>query len=275
MGEKVISAQSRWEDLVRPLRTVVEVLDLSLDKLQSGEGLEELLLLERQLSTAAALKLSILHMRELIKWYGDALIFRLLLGDLVVLTLQGFSESSLEEFKRDVEGSVYLTLDLRLNKARCLERWGVPTTYALIKLFLFPEALSRALNVSLIELEEGLLRESKGDCKVVLLVPSHEIALNGEYLAIVGGKAMRQWQAFVPNVPPDHTGVERIHSEAMKNLKWIHFTLSHLTPRQLRVAWEPHGEGGEEEIPTSHAKDPIASLLYAHLFTCCLLYTAD
>lgn len=107
------------------------------------------------------------------------------------------------------------------------------------------------------------------------LVPSHEIALNGEYLAIVGGKAMRRWEAYVPSVPPDQQRVERIRSEATKNLKWVHFTLNHLTPLQLRVTWEPHGEGSREEQPISLMNDPIASLLSAHVFACCLLYTAD
>jgi hypothetical protein len=61
----------------------------------------------------------------------------------------------------------------------------------------------------------------------------------------------------------------------MKNLKWVHFTLNHLTPLQLCVAWESHAEGSHEEQLTSLMHDPIASLLYAHVFACCLLYTAD
>src|SRR5712691_6981065 len=243
VGEKVMPDQLRLGSPGQPLQTLIQVLGLSAAKLHLGEGPEELLFLERQLPTTAALQLSPLHVQELITWYGDALTFRLLLGERPVLTLEGFSVSSLDDFQRDVAGSISLTLDLRLNKARCLELWGVPTTSTLVKLFLFPEALSRALSGSLLELETGLFRESTGDRKVVLLVPSHEIALNGEYLAIVGGKAMRRWEEYVPSVPPDQRSVERIHSEAMKNLKWVHFTLNHLTPLVLRVTWEPHGEG--------------------------------
>jgi len=61
-------------------------------------------------------------------------------------------------------------------------------------------------------------------------------------------------------VPPDQQRVEHIRSEAMKNLKWVHFTLNHLTPLQLRVTREPQGESSREEQPTSLMNDPIASL---------------
>ena len=136
----------------QPLQTLIQVLGLSAETLHIGEGPEELLFLERQLPTTAALQLSLPHVQELINWYGDALTFQFLLGERAVLTLEGFNASSLEHFQRDVAGSVSLTLDLRLNKARCLERWGVPTTSTLVKLFLFPEALSRALSRSLLSL---------------------------------------------------------------------------------------------------------------------------
>jgi len=160
VGEKVMPDQLRLGSPGQPLQTLIQVLGLSAAKLHIGEGPEELLLLERQFPTTAALQLTLPHVQELINWYGDALTFRLLLGERPVLTLEGFSASSLEDFQRDVAGSISLTLDLRLNKARCLERWGVPTASTLVKLFLFPEALARALSGSLLELETGLFRES-------------------------------------------------------------------------------------------------------------------
>ena len=86
---------------------------------------------------------------------------------------------------------------------------------------------------------------------------------------------MRQWEEYIPSVPPDQRSVEYIRSEAMKNLKWVHFTLNHLTPLQLRVRWESHREGNREGQLTALTNDPIASLLSAHVFACCLLYTAD
>lgn len=264
MGEKVMTLQPQWQDPAGPLLKLATALSITRDMLQKNENAETLLYYNEKFPTATAQHLSFDILQALVNAYGEALTFQLLLGGLPVLNVNGqLNQASLAQFQQSVKQAPNLILDLKLDKMRLLQLWGAAPPHARLKLFLFADALFRALNVSLLELENNLLREADGSCKMIILAPDCDIALNGDYLSVLGGAAMAKWQTYLPAAAPNRERVKFVYDEALKSLKWVYFSLKHLTPLQLEVKG------------TARRDDKVARALYAQLIALCLVYTAD
>lgn len=149
-----------------------------------------------------------------------------------------------------------LTFFLKVDKRPLLQVRGYAAESCAFLLFLFPEALHRALDVPLMELESGLLADFETATKIIILVPEWEIELRGPHLEIVGGRA--QGSTVVSPLPAD------VVSAARDLLKWVHYELTVLTPMHL-------------EITSASAKkgDTIAEVSYAQWMLCSLLYLAN
>lgn len=264
MGEKVMALQPQWQDPAGPLLKLATALGITRDALQKNENAETLLYYDEKFPTTTAQHLSFDVLQAVVDVYGDALTFQLLLGGLPVLKVNGqLNQARLAQFQHSVKQAPHLILDLKLDKRRLLQLWGAAPPYACLKLFLFSDALFRALNVSLLELENDLLREADGGDKMIILAPECDIALNGDYLSVLGGAAMAKWQTFFPATAPNRERVKFVYDEALKSLKWVYFSLKHLTPLQLEVKG------------TAHRDEKVAQAIYAQLIALCLVYTAD
>ena len=264
-----MAAATPWTNPAGPLIDLATLLGIDPEQFALNEGVEDLTYDEpydgSRLSALAAQLDSIFQ--ESIRRYGAAFKFEIVIGPWVVLTVDGsYSRATLQAFfnKHPTLGNVRFVLII--DKTLLLAQWSFTHPSAVFELFLFLSALERALSVPLHELENALLSNATGAHKLIIAVPDHSIALNGDYLAILGGEALDRWNDYLP-APGGVDLVKKasdIHDLAETSLvKWLHFTISRLTPLQLNV--------DDDGAP---AGDPIAGIVYAQLVTCSILYTA-
>jgi hypothetical protein len=269
MGEKVMAIQVNWQDPAGPLERLAAVLGIGREVLEAREDADALFHHDVNFSSDKARLLSLDIVWPLVETYGAALKFNLYLGDLLVLKIDDqLNDAKLDDFRQKIERTPIVTLDLKLDKAALLELWGVkPSQDAHVQLFLFAAALTRALSQPLEQLEQGLLRDADGSRKIVILVPEHDILLEGDYLAVVGGSEIAQWRDCLPRATPNPGQIKYIHSQA-ESLKWTSFNLSFLTPLQLYVS-EP------KQKKRTTRDDALALAVYEKLIELSLVYTAN
>jgi hypothetical protein len=139
-----------------------------------------------------------------------------------------------------------------------------------MQLFFTGEALVRELNKPPSDLEQqnGLFANADGADKLLLLVVDHDVAVDGQYLTVVGGRHLGRWQEFLPAAAPDGERVRSVHAKAIDAvpLRWTYFSLRHLTPHQLLVRWS----NGNPP-----ADDPVLRALYGQLLALSLIYSAN
>jgi len=255
-------------DPAAPLRAFGDALGIPVETWPAREELEQLTYSDSNLERAVASRLTLERITSLIEAYGEALTCRFLLDDLPVLEVaSGLSEADLERFRADTRHSPTVTLDLKLDKARLIEKWlgrnwrnELPGCQAF--LYLYAEALESFMIGPLRELERCLWGEETAQ-KVILLVPGREIRLNGPYLAVVGGAWINKLREVVLEELPDAKRVQVMYRTCREILKWEESWLHHLTPLHLKV-------GGQ-----APPGDVITGALLAHLDNLAILYTAD
>jgi len=269
MGEKVMTVQANWQDPASPLLKLATGLKIDPKILGASEDADKLLLRHEHFPTEIARQLSFDVLWPLVETYGAAFTFELYLGKLLVLRVDDqLSEAKLDEFRQKTARTPTLILDLKLDKTTLLELWGVGHPQnAVVKLFLFSAALTRALSAPLEQIEQDLLREANGEHKIVILVPEHDIFLDGDYLAVVGRPEITQWRIYLPSAGPNQERVRHVHAQA-ESLKWTFFNLDFLTPLQLVVS-EPRDKRRIRQ------DDALALALYEKLVELSLIYTAD
>jgi hypothetical protein len=127
-------------------------------------------------------------------------------------------------------------------------------------LYFYQEALVRALSVPLLDLDKQLFQNVDPGRKLIILLLSHDIELDGSLLAIIGGKARDHWRdaISVPVAEPPMLGY------AYRNVTWVKRGLERLTPLHLRV-----------EVNQAADRDPVVSALHAQLFVCSAVYLAQ
>jgi hypothetical protein len=149
-----------------------------------------------------------------------------------------------------------------LNKRQLLENWQGEASHCRVFLYLFPAALERFLTRQLGRLEAHLWGSSPA-YKVILLVPDREIWLDGQYLAVLGGSQIGNWQAVVPQKAPDAKQLLAMYQTCRDTLRWQESWLQSLTPLHLKV--------NGRALPD----DRTANALRVHLANLIILYTAD
>jgi hypothetical protein len=288
MGEEM-TTQERWKDPTGPLKKLAAAFRFEEEKLQLSEGTYELYYWIEQYAVSellfnsddkndigqrlADLDAVLLEIREK---YGPALTLQLKSGGVPVLTLnQDYERVELDKFYGKFASSPSLTLEVRINKQALATFWDLEHAAVIVKLFLYTEALVSALSLPLAEIEQGeeaLFKDATGQQKVLILVPEHEIELDGEYLAVVGGEAMARRETYAKSTQPDPEKVKFMYQEASNKLRWVQIDLDHLTPLHLMVRWQNPQEGGRGAPPKD---DRVAAALYGQLFACSLLYMAS
>lgn len=228
-------------------------------------------------STARTERLNALTqvLNNLIEKYGDALELRLNLGpeELTTDQTKTVTAAVLEAFCEKITGSPF-DVHLKINKQQLASQWGFTDSSTSFKIFLFPEALRRALGVSLTQLEEekGLMWRITGEHKLMILLPDDEgIALNGEYLTILGGEDnVRRWKDYRQTGRPEDAlaKVRAIHNQRIERPRWTGIGIQSLTPLHLYVNWP-----GENDV--SSRQDSIVNELFGQLLVCSLLYLAS
>jgi hypothetical protein len=269
MGEKVMAVQANWQDPAGPLKGLAAVLGIDRGVLEACEHVDALVRHDERFPNDKVRLLSLNILQPLVRTYGAALTFNLYLGQLLVLKVDDqLSDAKLDHFRQMIGDTPILTLDLKLDKTALLALWGVePCKNAHVQLFLFPAALTRALSAPLQQLEQDLLREADGSHKIVILVPEHDIFLDGDYLAVIGRSEIARWRDYLPRTAPNLEQVRYVHSQA-ESLKWTSLDLKFLTPLQLSVS-EPRDK---RRIPRD---DALALALYEKLIELSLVYTAN
>jgi hypothetical protein len=156
--------------------------------------------------------------------------------------------------------SEYLEIGLKIDKETLLKHWNLDSEAYSAALFLDPRALWRRLRQPLMALDKGEEALFPDDRKLVVFVPERNLGLDGNFLAIIGGDALEQWQN---RTAPDPAAAQAVNALAREKLNWMSGPLERLTPLHLKVA----GPAPQD--------DDIAATVYAQLLTCCLLYIAN
>ena len=195
---------------------------------------------------------------ELREHYGDALFLSLKHDRYTEFTLTA-EPPDLRDLRKAIANGSTLTLDVKIDKTTVAAQRGLTDPSVATRLFFYAEALVSALSVPLIDLEEELFEDVLPGQKLILLVDSDDILLDGEWLAIVGGTFIPQWRNAIRN-PQDEPAMLEL---AQRKVNWIDFDLHRLTPLHLMVT-----------VKSAPAGDPILAALHDALFLCSVLYLA-
>jgi len=279
-----MTVAEHWREPAAELEKFAEVIGLDPVKLDLTEWPDELVYDNTEFQTDAlnlseepsvrAEKVNTLNQvfQNLTRKYGPALALRLNLGVEELIVNSALTVPGIESFCEAVTGSPF-EIHLRINKQKLASHWDVAGPSSIFKIFLFPEALNRAVGVSLTELEgdKGLMRGMTGEHKLIVLVPDHNgIALNGDYLTVLGGEHVLRWKEYLPTAKPADAlnKVRAIREHLRESPRWTGIELEYLTPLHLYVSWPDGGVApGRDE--------PIAQGLFGQLLICSLLYMAS
>lgn len=265
-----------WLELTNPLFQAAAKLGIDVSDLKAREQVERLQFSVERLSgvelsqqTPQELKATLL---TLVETYGSSISLRFILQSKTLLQIRPeIPDEEINSLLEKIHDGLEPRIDLNLDKRQLLTKLLPPENYpnVVAKLFFFPEALQRALSIPLprLEAKNGLWYEMDDQHRLVIIVPDQEISLTGEYLVVLGGKALEQLPTYLAWPEPslgELTG--RMRDQALHPLspvKWLYFKLKFLTPVHLHV---------EGMVQTD---DAIAPALYTQLLKLCLIYTAD
>lgn len=163
-------------------------------------------------------------------------------------------------------GVQQVTVDLTIDKTALLEELEVQDPHARFVLYLLPLALEAALGKPLDQVEKHVLGRCLGDRKLLVFLPLVEIQLDGEYFAVLGGRAADGWHSLCPKSPPDQAHVQSFHLRALDMVNWLRFNLAVLTPLQLMVQ-------SSGDSPDKLGKD-LGRALFIKLAILSVAYTA-
>lgn len=191
---------------------------------------------------------------ELRTAYGNALTLKLENAGLIEFELSAAKPNEpLDDLKTAIDDGSVLTLNVTIDKAALIDR-AVTTHF-----FLFREALVRWLSQPLTDLDAQLFANVPAGRKLVILVASHDILLDGPFLTVAGGRFMSgQAGSPVPHGSPEMLALAHITTN------WVQFDLNRVTPLHLIF-----------DVRHAADDDPIAAALHAQLFLCSLLYLAS
>ncbi len=265
-----------WLKLTNPLFQAAAKLGIDVSDLKAREQVERVQYSVERLSgielsqqTPQELKVTLL---TLVETYGSSMSLRFILGAKTLLQLRpGIPDKEIEDLLEKIRDGLEPRIDLNLDKRQLLTELLPPESHphVVARLFFFPEALQRALSTPLprLEAKNGLWYEMDDQHRLIIIVPDQEISLIGEYLVVLGGKALEQLPTYLAWPEPSLGKLTaRMRDQALHPLspvKWIYFKLKLLTPVHLHV---------EGMVQTD---DPIAPALYTQLLNLCLIYTAD
>jgi len=217
--------------------------------------------------------------------YPHSIEFKIISAEWEVLSLDTYKPADLEDLYDRVLKREQLLLDLTIDKKELLEQLKfVDAPQANIKLYFSPSALVQALSVPPSKLEgenRSLLKEFTGEEKFIILVPDNDdFALNGNYLTVLGGQAVADWQTFLPTQDSRQArlNLDYIREQFNKNPRSTDINPRYLTPLQLFLDWprqkqDAAAAGSAPVAPPP--ENPIARVLFAQLIAYSLLFLAS
>lgn len=276
-----------FEDAVPALEAFIAVLGLDSRKIPEWEGAHRILFEEYNLPASPAGGLEICHIQRLSMAFGESLSFQFKLhnedldqpGDhREILAFPGnATEADVETFHKRAVQVTALEFSLKIDKKKLLQRERITAQDVNFILYLYPAALTRFLrgeNVagmlcsaydSLKMLEDTLWHAGKVglDEMSVIMVLDHDIHLQGDYLALIGGKYLDQWREIKP-VLKTTPGLPQLTETRRNNVLWDNGWLTRLTPPKLKINEVIEGKD-----------DPMVAALRSQLFNLVVLFTAS
>jgi len=260
----------RLINLASPLLEFCQHIGLSEKFLVHQEEPKWIKHFDPEFQTAKFDQITLPMLTSLIETYGDAFTceFRFT-GDSLKISLN-LSEHEFDHFKSIVRHTPTFDFSFELNKNRLaeilqeqlLQPPPVKSFSCNVFLYLFVEAFKKLLSFRLEKLED-ILWGTEASCKAVLLIPGHEIYLNGSYLSVLGGRMLQQnlSEVFTHEIPDKN--IQSMYERCQELVRWKGIEIKHLTPLHFKVA----GESSQD--------DPISRAIYICQAKMIVFYTAD
>lgn len=259
------------KNIAEPLLKFGETLGMKREFWIQRETLEQIYYNDSEFSRDKIESLTLNIIIPLIKIYGDALkcSFRFAANELEINSF--LNEEAFNRFCGKVQFSPTLEFRFNLNKRKLIENlqrdrhlqvFQAENDYCKIFLYLFHEALENFLRRSLMQLEIELWKNEKAR-KVIILVPSCDILLNGPYLSILGGEHGKNWHDGLNQEMPNIEHIQNMYNKCREHLNWQGIELQYLTPLHFYIK----GEVFDGNV--------ISRLVWNHLAKLIVLYTAD
>jgi hypothetical protein len=211
--------------------------------------------------------------------FGDALSLKIKFGGKVIYKQQGvIDQPELDVFIEGLKsGGLFgvLHVEFDLDKC-CLAQRLLDSPVGVNATIIFhKDLLTRLFSESVVELEKRLKPSAdardafcRDDAsKQVILVPGMDVWVNGERLAIVGGRGAEQIDNALSPPIFGASGVNQIRKHSELNIKWIRLDPLLLTPLHLDVVID-------KEITDPQAEDFLNRLAWMQ-FSLSLMYMSD
>lgn len=197
--------------LASPLLQFCQQIGLSKDFLVRQEEPEWIKHFDSEFQTENFNKINFSMLMSMIQTYGDAFTCRFhFTGDSLEIC-STLSQDKFEQFKSIVRHTPTFEFRFELNKRMLAEKLQeqflsptlVKTFSCNVFLYLFVEAFRKLLSFHIKKLEDTLWG-AEASCKAVLLIPGHEIYLNGSYLSVLGGEMLEKLSdVFTYEIPDE------------------------------------------------------------------------
>ncbi|MBL8101712.1 MAG: hypothetical protein JNM02_04210 [Anaerolineales bacterium] len=277
-----------FEDVVPALKEFFAVIGLDPQRLPDYEGFHKLSVQIYRLPAAQAAKFDLRHFTRIAQVFTGCFTCQFILhqDDLeppeenpVILSIPPVpSQADLDRFHERIEEVNSVEFSFQLDKRKLLERQGISAPNTNFFLYLFPVALTRFLSGatltgepcsaydSLKMFEENLWHgmPNEVDEKAVILVLGHDIQLNGDHFALLGGTYLIHWQAAAATDGVPAAQSNSIYEICRANIFWDNRWVTRLTPPKLKIndgVWKQD--------------DPMVSALQIQLFNLIVLFTAS
>ena len=259
----------RLINLASPLLEFCQNIGLSEEFLVRQEEPKWIKHFDSEFQTENFDQITLKMLMSLVETYGDAFSCRFhFTGDSLEIS-STLSQYELDQFKSIVKHTSTFEFRFELDKNRLNERLQeqllqpplVKAFSCNVLLYLFVDAFKKLLSFRLEKLED-ILWGAEASCKAVLLIPGHEIYLNGAYLSVLGGKMLQNLSEVFTHETPDKN-IQSMYERCQELVRWKGIEIKHLTPLHFKVA----GESSQD--------DPISRAIYICQAKMIVFYTAD
>ena len=208
---------------------------------------------------ADAARLDLAHVRAFVDHWGDAARVEIRTGDLTEIVVEpGVSDAAITGFIRSAASGGPYEAVVTVDKVRLANKIAGPSPKRTVRVFLFAEALHRALGRGLARFEADVWPESPAP--LVIGVLDTDINLAGTHLTIVGGASLHEASAAAGVAPVDFDFAAVIESRD-RYIGWDAAWVRALTPWHFDLA-------GTCSHPMLHGMLRAQLMKLAVLFTC-------
>jgi hypothetical protein len=260
-------------ELSNLLLTFCERIGISRDILSSREEPEQIKYNDSDFGAELFKSLELPMLLSLEEGYGAAFFASFRFADLCLEINSSLDQQAFDDFysKIEAEGAAVLEFRLELNKSLLVEEKILSelsqslfeeASHCKIFLFFFFASLDKIMSLD-IEAIEKTLWGIEGYRKIVILIPEHEINMNGPFLSIIGGTAVQKITEVLEQEKPVRETVESMYNKAQELLRWKGVEINHLTPLHFKTKGSASGS------------DPIHRAVCLHRAKMIVLYTAN